>query len=688
MEAYIVDMARVFDRGGEAHFVLPRFQRAYTWEQKQWQTLWDDLLQLQNFSRESRRAEHFLGAMVVIEEDSGQIHTSTYAVVDGQQRLLTISALLCALSQLTQDERLREQIRSYLVNRFGRGEQRFKVLPTQHYGDRETWQALVVDGATPKDSKSRLVGAHAFYLRVATQLIKQKRATVRDLFETVVHRMQIVFINLQREERPHQIFESLNAKGVDLTIPELVSNYLAMRLPQAEQDDAYERHWEPIASMLDDRRGNELTAFLQHYLARFTRRIEARSRFYDAFRMRMERDFRDSSAFRGELATIHQHAVFYDRLLRPDRELDDNLRNLVFRITILNRTVVYPLILSLYHAFDQQRLSRADFMEALALLENWLARDRLARNETDGLNTLFPAMIDDRRTGDVGHLRRRLLARGYPTNDQLQRELRYRKIYSRRQNRQFLVYSLLEINRTLPQSPDVTPVLAGDPTVEHIMPQQPGTEWQRELGPDHERVHRDLLNTLGNLTLVTQGYNSRMSNQPWHKKREWLAKHGLPLNKQYPWPEQWNEQAIHARTAWLTERLCQIWPDLGAEIKNGSGVPELTRHPLVGADYSNSGAVQLTLHGETWRIPMHSWNTLAEVFTNKVAVPRPDFREVAAQLPDHLARQPRSNSNKQLANGWWLAYMNANAAAGFLMELATLCELNESDWSIEVKFYD
>ena len=682
VEAYIVDMARVFDRGGEAHFVLPRFQRAYTWEQKQWQTLWDDLLQLQNFSRESRRAEHFLGAMVVIEEDSGQIHTSTYAVVDGQQRLLTISALLCALSQLTQDERLREQIRSYLVNRFGRGEQRFKVLPTLHYGDRETWQALVVDGAAPKDSKSRLVGAHAFYLRVATQLIKQKRATVRDLFETVVHRMQIVFINLQREERPHQIFESLNAKGVDLTIPELVSNYLAMRLPQAEQDDAYERHWEPIASMLEDRRGNELTAFLQHYLARFTRRIEARSRFYDAFRMRMERDFRDSSAFRGELATIHQHAVFYDRLLRPGREPDDSLRGLVCRITILNRTVVYPLILSLYHAFDQKRLSRADFMEALALLENWLARDRLARNETDGLNTMFPAMIDDRRIGEVGHLGRRLLARGYPSNDQLQRELRYRKIYSRRQNRQFLVYCLLEANRGLPQDADVTPVLIGDPTVEHIMPQQPGAEWQRELGPDHERVHRDLLNTLGNLTLVTQGYNSKMSNRPWQKKRKWLAKHGLPLNKQYPWPEQWDQQAILARTAWLTERLCQIWPDLGALPQFSSEVLEPDRHPNPNFDYTGLKAASLTIHDSTWQIPRRSWNNLVAHFTNKIAVPRADFEEIAAQLPDELANQPRHDWDRELENGWFLCYMRANYATWYLSELAALCDLPDKDWYI------
>ncbi|MDD9955245.1 MAG: DUF262 domain-containing protein [Anaerolineaceae bacterium] len=676
MEAYIVDMAKVFNHGGETHFVLPRFQRAYTWEQKQWQTLWDDLLELRNFSRESRRAEHFLGAMVVIGEQASPLHIKTYIVVDGQQRLLTISSLLCALAQLTQDELLQEQIRSYLVNRFGEGEQRYKVMPTQRYGDRETWQALVEGRVAPEESKSRLARACAYYRRVADKIIMQKHLTAQELFESIIHNLKIVFINLQREERPHQIFESLNAKGVDLTIPELVSNYLAMRLPQAEQDDAYECHWEPITSMLDDRRGNELTAFLQHYLARFTRRNEARSRFYDAFRLRMERDFLDPAAFRGELATLHLHACFYDRLLRPDREPDHSLRDLVNRITILNRTVVYPLMLSLYHAFEQQRLPRAKFIEALKFLENWLARDRLARNETDGLNNLFPAMIDDRRTGDVGHLQRRLLARGYPSNDQLHRGLRYRKIYSRRQNRQFLVYSLLEINRCLPQGVDVTPVLVDDPTVEHIMPQQPGAEWQRELGPDHERVHRDLLNTLGNLTLVTQGYNSRMSNQPWHKKRECLAKHDLPLNKHYPWPERWDEQAIHERTSWLTEKLCQIWPALTPS------VPGPDRHPKRNFDYAGSKVASLTIRNKTWEVPRHSWNNLVALFTNKVAIPRPDFEEIAAQLPDELANQRRHDWDRELENGWHLCFMFANRAASYLRELAAICDLADNDWHI------
>lgn len=662
--------------------MLPRFQRAYTWEQKQWQTLWDDLLELRIYSSEGRRAKHFLGAMVVIKEESSGPHTVPYAVVDGQQRLLTISALLFALAQLTPAGRLREQIRSYLVNRFGTGEQRFKVLPTQHYGDRETWQALVNDGALPGKSKSRLVGAYAFYLRVAAQLIEKESATIKELFETVVHRLQIVFIELQREERPHQIFESLNAKGVDLTLPELVSNYLAMRLPQAEQDDAYERHWGPIASMLDDRRGNELTAFLQHYLARFTRRNEARSRFYDAFRLRMERGFRESAAFRGEFATLHLHAVFYDRLLRPDNEPDETLRNLVRRITTLNRTVVYPLLLCLYHAFHQQRLSRARFVEALTFLENWLARDRLARNETDGLNTLFPAMIDDRRVGEVNHLRRRLLARGYPSDDVLQRELRYRKIFSRRQNRQFLVYCLLEVNRCLPQGRDVILELTGDPTVEHIMPQRPGAEWQRELGPEHERVHRDLLNTLGNLTLVTQGYNSSMGNHPWHKKREWLAQHGLPLNKAYPWPEQWDEEAILARTVWLTERLCRIWPELGIPRDSSSDVPRPDRHPNPNFDYTGVKVASLTIHNKTWEIPRRSWNNLVAQFTNEVAVPRPDFEEIAVQLPDELASQRRHDWDRELENGWYLCYMRANYATWYLRELAALCGLPDNDWYI------
>ena len=508
----------------------------------------------------------------------------------------------------------------------------------------------------------------------------------------MISRLQIVFINLKREERPHQIFESLNARGMDLLQPDLVRNYLAMRLPQAEQDYAYESHWAKIESLLDDRRSNELTNFLHHYLARCTGQVVNQDAIYSAFRERMERDFRDEARFRAELGALHRHASFYDRLLRPHKEADKALRSHFERLNSLNRTVIYPLLLSFYDAYERELLSHAAFCDVLDLVENYLVRHFLAYGSVGGLNRMFPSLIDDSRAGDVEHLKRRLLKRNYPTDNLLRRDLRYRNMYTRTSKRIILVNLLSEINRNLSRGEGVETILTGNPTVEHVMPNKLTEAWRRTLGRDHERIHRELLNTLGNLTLVTQEWNSALSNSDWAYKRARLQKHGLPLNSHYFGKNrpgdvsQWFEKAILARTDWLVQHFCKRWPDLASDLApEDESIVDPERHPHPAFNYTNSGITSFTLRGEMTPIPGHSWNNAAQLFSDLVAVPRSDFEDIASHMSGSFSR---SSGNRKLKNGWWLRYMGSDDTAKYLGELAEHCGLDDRDWSISVKFYD
>lgn len=689
MEANVWNVGGVFNQGGDVHFILPRFQRPYAWEQPEWQALWDDLLEVHEAGEQ---ASHFLGAIVVVEEKLSGTHVPTYTLIDGQQRLLTLSLLFHALAEAAEDPLLVSRIREYLVNRHEENTQvlHYKVLPTEHYGDRIAWTDMVNGRQSSGDGNSRLLQAQQFFASALRQVADRKGITVRDLYDTLVIRLKVVFINLRREERPHQIFESLNARGRPLEQSDLVRNYLAMRLPANEQDDAYVRYWLPIQDMFEERRSAGISDFLLNYLACKTGFFYREDDTYRQFRKRMDSGFSEHESLVSELAEINRQAGYFRSFLLPDNEPDDALRLRLIRFNALERTVVRPLLLHLYHAHYSRKLSREELLEALDLLDNYLTRHFLANLHTGGLRHFLASLV---RAETLAELKRRLHRRNYPTDEDLRRVLAGLDLYRSGPNRRRLVYILLRVNECLPQGNDVIPVLKDAPTVEHIMPRSPNKDWERHLewmwkDPEESGLY---LNRLGNLTLVTQSWNSSMSNSAWRKKRELLREHGLPLNSQYfgkglPGDARtWNEQAIEARGNWIIDALLKLWPDL-REGKPASGPEYPERHPRLGFNYKGTGVTGITLFGKLVNVYGNAWNNATQMFTNEIAVSRADFEEIMRDMT--IRKLGRSGGYKQLDNGWWLDYMNPNEAVNYMGELADLCELNDADWSIEVKFYD
>jgi uncharacterized protein with ParB-like and HNH nuclease domain len=582
-------IAKVFSSGGDVHYVLPQFQREYTWEKKEWQTLLTDALALLEEMRPTteeeegepapvpeRELEHFLGSLVVIGDGTRGM-VPTFKLVDGQQRLTTISLLLCALARLAADThaRLAGRVHRLLVNDDEEGDLRYKILPTTKFSDRSTYTAILDGGDPPQGSDSRIGQAFNYFLAELSPKLTLGTVDPEKLFQVLTNSFQVVFIDLNRDESPYKIFESLNGKGKPLTQADLVRNYIAMKLPATGQERVFDTDWAKVEDLLQERRQvgrsrlGELTAFLRHYLALHTDVLCSEEHVYARFRDRAERKFISDATFAQEIATLRQFAEYYDRLLRPEREPRPQVRAALERLSVLEISTAYPFLLAVWDAQASGALTEGDLLGILVTLENYLVRRFLAGEPTNYLNKVFPVLWGQiELSAPVESLKTVLATRGYPTDVRLQQVLATRPLYDKSAFTRDRTALVLEtVNRHLSVGTGGYTVLSGAATIEHILPQTPGPEWLEELGADAEATHRELVHNLGNLTLVTQEWNSSLSNAPFAIKQRRLANHALKLNRDYFSRDDittWDGAAIRARGAWLTEQIFAVWPAMRA----------------------------------------------------------------------------------------------------------------------------
>lgn len=591
-------IADVFKNGGKIHYVLPHFQREYAWERENWITLLDDACAIhdempdESTENDGRlRIEHFLGSLVVVDAGTFAGTGTRFNLVDGQQRLISLSLLLCALREIVQTEQLAfaKDINSLLVNEDQKDDTYFKVLPTTKYGDRIAYQSII-RGDISLSGDSRIREAYEYFLHQLRQKIKDDSVQSKKFFLTLATAFQIVFINLNQNESPYKIFESLNAKGKPLTQADLVRNYIAMMLPPTRQENVFINSWSPIEQMLDEKRKvghsgiGELTAFLRHYLAYRSGTLCNMKHVYARFRDRMNREFADSATFIAEIETLRRFAVFYNRLLRPEQETDEASRNAMNRLAVLDLSTAFPFLLAVADAYDSEVVTKSDIAGAFHILENYLMRRFLAEEPTNYLNKMFPTLwtlIDV--ANFLPSLQAALLDHKYPSNNRIRQKLLTRPLYLNKQStRAQIVFLLEQINRLHSSGTDGHTVLDENATIEHILPQTPSPAWQDALGLQYDRFN-EFVHTLGNLTLLTQAWNSELSNAPFADKKSRLSKHALRLNSDYFSQDisEWNENSILARSNAMIDLLLEIWPYLGEMEQIQSSTSRLRLRDLI-----------------------------------------------------------------------------------------------------------
>lgn len=687
MRADSYKISKVFSSGGEIHYVLPHFQRQYSWDKSNWQTLLDDALAIYEEYNPDKEPEHFLGSLVVINDGTKNGFITAFTLVDGQQRLTTISLLLCAFRDLidSTQSRLVNRIQKLLVNSDADGEAYFKLLPTNKYGDRQAYVSLI-QKAEFGETESKIPLAYQYFYKELDKLFKSETIEPEKLLLILSNCFQVVFIELNKDESPYKIFESLNAKGKPLSQADLVRNYVAMKLPTAKQEKVFTEHWEKIENLLQESRTvgksriGELTAFLRHYLATHSRGLCSEAHTYARFRDRCE-EFQQDNDFIQEIALLRRFAECYNKLLRPEYEKNLEIRNALLRLNVLEIQTAYPFLLMVYIAYEQKDLSIEQFVQTLYVLENYIVRRYICREQTNYLNKMFPTLwrdVNDEVREDLSFeeaLRRVLISKNYPADYRIQQAIRSNKIYDD-QSREKICLILESINRHLSKDSGGFTVLDGKATIEHLMPQTLREEWKVELGENFERVYQDYLNTLGNLTLVTQEWNSSLSNSPFLYKKQILEKHELRLNRDYFSGEidRWNEQAILDRADFLSEKLLEVWSALGEPT------------PIEKVVYGKP--VAITILGERIEIPNKTWRQVRVITVEWILQNRPqDFhkvREAIGIFDDSIEGKNYPRDWHRLSNGVWV-YQSSSAKQHitYCRRILATIGISEFDWSIE-----
>ncbi len=624
-----------------------------------------------------------MGSLVVINE--GMVHGTVpvFKLVDGQQRLITITLILCAMADIvkTSHPELHNKIKKYITNPDEPGEHKYKLMPTSKYGDRKTYLSIIDGKSLPEPStSSRIILAYNFYLEELSTRLQAGSLEIERLFLVIINGLQVVFISLNSDEKPYQIFESLNAKGKPLTQADLVRNYIAMKLPEARQPEIFENHWSKIEELLQEKRSvgrsrlGELTAFLRHYLAFRNGILCNEDHVYARFRDRIEAEFKPLDLFEQEVRTLQRFATYYDRFLRPAHEKDQEIKLRLERLNILELSTGYPFLLALYDAYEEQIIDKNQFLESLKILENYMVRRYLAGEPTNYLNKVFPTLWKEIDTNNfIPSLKEVVLQHNYPADYAVNQKGSTRHLYensSITRAKTTLVLETVNIYLSQIKNEGGHTVLDGAATIEHILPQTPSEQWKADVGENFNVIYDQYLHTLGNLTLVTSDWNSKLSNLPFSQKRPELAKHALLLNKEYFIQPiaAWNEAAILSRAKFLLSKILEIWPAIGENPGPGPA--------------SGTKPVKLVLLDQ--EISVNSWRDVALKTTEAVAPLVDSFDTLAAAFPTYLSKVPFVGTCRQLSNGWYL-YVNlsANAIKTFCRSLITKVGLSLSDWKVE-----
>lgn len=643
---------------GTKQYVVPLFQRPYSWEKKEWDVLWEDLIWL---CENEEPTSHFIGSIVTMPTVSVPEGVSKFLLIDGQQRLTTIFILLALLRDVAKskgDNDLAQEIeQTMLVNPFKKGGDYFKLLPTQI--DRNTFKVLIQSAETNIDG--HILQCYQFFERK----LKQSNVEVTALNKVVSTRLSVVSIVLDHDDNPHLVFESLNAKGRPLTQSDLIRNYFFMRIHVDEQEATHSKYWEPMQIAL----GENLTECIRHYLMR-TGSIVKQGDVYFTLKDRVGK----SDALKA-LKDIAVFAGYYKKFLTPENEPDVRLRNALVRLKRLEVTTAYPFLLNCYHDYAQGQISADDLLRILQTIENYVIRRFVCNVPTSQLNKIFPLLYQQAQLktplGLTDGVRSVLQSRGYPKDTEFRIRLIDSKLYGagERLIKAKLILETLESAYQHKEQPAFDNL-----TIEHVMPQTLTDWWQSHLGEDWQADHELYLNTLGNLTLTA--YNAELSNDPFPKKRQRLSNSHLELNKYFQGVATWNRVAIDVRSKALANLALTVWPYFGEEQTAPANPDNITgRTPKA-----------VTILGQ--RFSVESWRDVQAYTLNAIAQLEPDlFTQLAGEYPRFISADPgKFRRKRQIENGFYIEVnLSARDVYHFCNQVIDSLGLSSEDWIVETE---
>ncbi len=536
-------------------FVVPIYQRTYSWAERECRQLWDDILRT---GRNDEISAHFVGSIVYVEK--GLYHVSSESpllVIDGQQRLTTVTLLTEALARsLSDTEPLdgfsAKKLRNYyLLNPLEDGERRYKLLLSQT--DRASLMALLDQEPKPMKHSLRIKASFELFQKWVNEMKDDLIPLCKGLAKLV-----IVDISLNRDQdNPQLIFESLNSTGRELGQADLIRNFILMGLEPQLQTKLYEQYWRPMEiDFGQEAYATHFDGFMRHYLTVKTGVIPKLREVYESFKQYAGSP--KAGSVQDLVEDIRAFAVYYCAMAlggEQDSELKDVFRN----IRELKVDVAFPLLLELYQDYATGVMAKEEILQAARLVESYVFRRAVCGIPTNSMNKTFAtfgrALKKDRYLESIqAHFLLLPSYRRFPKDEEFKRDLRLKDLYNFRSRSYWL--------RRLENHGRKERVPVDQYTIEHILPQNPtlSEHWKADLGLEWRRIQEKCLHSIGNLTLT--GYNSEYSDRPFYEKRDMrggFAQSPLLLNQGLGALQHWNEETISNRAKELADKAVTVW---------------------------------------------------------------------------------------------------------------------------------
>lgn len=541
-----------FLSGAKKRFVIPVYQRDYSWRTTHCNTLWQDINKLVD---SPEKTEHFIGTLVVVNHSKGE-----RIIVDGQQRLTTVSLFLLAMHKFLKQKSNKNKdeidlqnslLEEYLILKNSSEERRVRLKPNKQ--DQVNFDKLFED-IEITENNSNIVNNYNFFYKK----IKESNICCLKLFEAF-EKLSIVVIELDPTDNAQVIFESLNSTGLDLNSYDLARNYILMNLKPEQQETIYNRYWKEI----ERNTGSDVAEFIRNFLIYFNDKKIKKEDIYQEFKKYAHSKNNDKEEISKELLRF---SSFYSQILQINKfgnsKIDNALTNLIQR----EGTDFKVCICFLFDVFDNYKnsyLNELELLKIIQTLESYAIRKFIVSNSKQGLNSWFPILRKKiKEATNKGYsyfdaFNHCIVSNDKHTykfydDDEFLKALMHKEIYGN--------YSAKHLFATLENHNHFELVATENLEIEHIMPGKITDEWRQKLGENWQSIHKKYLNTLGNLSFAPPKENKKIGNKNFNKKKEivyGISK--LKLYKDVVDNEKWGEAEILQRAKLLAEEALQIW---------------------------------------------------------------------------------------------------------------------------------
>lgn len=545
--------------GADTRFVIPVYQRNYDWKRDQCKQLFDDLIEMVTKNVKT----HFFGSIVSVQQEV----RGHMLIIDGQQRITTVSLLLLALYKFVKSQPESSSTRcvdkiygEYLTDSYSLNHQ-YKLLSVKD--DRAAYEKLFDDERNYVESSNMTKNFRFFY-----DEIQKCTVTPEQLFNAV-NNLQVIDISLGKyDENPQKIFESLNSTGLDLTEADKIRNFLLMSIASApKQGKYYNKYWQPIEQLTKP----QVDSFLRDYLTIQLENIPVISQLYFSFKRFFQSKLDSGNSVESLLDEILEYARIYNQIHNATTS-SEKVNIVLRRLNRMEMGTVNPFLMQLASLYIGERVTESSFVEILKTIETFLFRRLVCGVPTNSLSKIFTVLHRDAmKMGQISEyeeiIKYLLLSKSlnsrFPKDEEFEQAVKTRDFYSfQSKNRRYL-FDRLETGESMESVPGsiAQKMEKGDLSVEHIMPQRLTQEWKSQLGDKFQVIHEQWLNRIANLTIT--GYNLKYSNKPFLEKKnmdDGFTVSPLFLNRFVAQCDQWGETELQARQDLLVSSFLKLWP--------------------------------------------------------------------------------------------------------------------------------